>query len=132
MQDKETTKATTAEADASSSRRLGMSPLGATIAIVFGLLYAYDLWEAVSPLLELPGYYALVGLEPADVPWALLIVGVLVPPIVYALAYVLGRKRSALERALIFLVGLAIVATLSLTGVFLEQFLRPVAQVVGL
>jgi hypothetical protein len=132
MQDKETTKATTTEADASSSRRLGMSPIGATIAIVFGLLYAYDLWEAVSPLLELPGYYALVGLEPADVPWALLIVGVLVPPIVYALAYVLGRKRSALDRALIFLVGLAIVATLSLTGVFLEQFLRPVAQVVGL
>lgn len=132
MQESKSTAEKTTESDAQGSSRTGMSPVGIAIAILFGLLYAYDLWEAISPLLELPGYYALVGLQPADVPWALLIVGVFIPPVVYGLAFVLGRKRGALESALIFLVGLAVVASLSLTAVFLEQFLRPVAQVVGL
>jgi hypothetical protein len=132
MQDKETTVDAATDGDATRSRRAGIGPVSATIAILFGLLYAYDLWEAISTLLELPGYYALVGLDSADVPWALLIVGVIIPPLVYALAFVLGRKRNALERALIFLVGLALVASSSLTGVFLEQFLRPVVQAVGL
>ena len=123
---------TDVDSGAAGGARHGVGPLALSIAIFFGLFYAYDLWEAVSPLLELPGYYALVGLEISDVPWALLAVGALIPPAVYVLTFVAGLRRTALEKALIFLVGLAVVASASLTIVFLEQFLRPVAQVVGL
>jgi hypothetical protein len=112
--------------------RARMGVLSIIVAILFGLLYAFDLWEALSTLLELPAYYALVGLEPSDLPWPILIIGLLSPPIVYGIAFALGLRRNTLERALIFLVGLAVVASASLTLIFLEGFFRPALQVVGL
>jgi len=105
------------------ARRLG--PLGVTIAIIFGLVYAYDLWEAIAPLLDLPAVYAAVGLDPAAVPWWLLILGVAIIPIIFALAFFVGLRRNALEKALIFLVGLAVVACSSLVIIAVEAVIRP-------
>jgi hypothetical protein len=95
------------------------------VAIGFGLLYAYDVWEAVSTLVELPRFYEAIGLPAAFVPWWLLVAGVALPPVVYALALLLGRKLSLGRFALILLVGLAVVAALSLGAVALEFVLRP-------
>ena len=98
----------------------------ATIAIAFGLFYAYDLFEAIANTFgvtaQIASYNdtaAAFGLDPIAVPWVVLIAGLLLPPVVYAAAYLLGRRWSALRQALIFLVGLAMVAalTLSLTAV---------------
>jgi hypothetical protein len=105
-----------------------LGPLGITIAIIFGLVYAYDLWEAIAPMLDLPVFYSAVGLDPAAVPWWLLIVGVVIVPVVFALALFVGLRRNALEKALIFVVGLTVVACLSLVIIAIETVIRPVLQ----
>jgi len=95
------------------------------VTALFGLFYAYDLWEAVSNLIELPPVYELYGLDASFVPWWLLWVGVLIPPLVFGLALVIGRRQGVLGKALILLVGLTIVAGLSLGVIALEQVMRP-------
>jgi hypothetical protein len=96
-----------------------------TVAAVFGLFYAYDLWEAVSNFVELPVVYKQYGLEASDIPWWVLVLGLVIPPLVFATAFVVGRKHSVLGKALIFIVGLAVVAGLSLGVIALEAILRP-------
>jgi hypothetical protein len=99
------------------------------IAIGFGLFYAYDVWEAVSTLIGLPQFYEALGLTSAQVPWWLLIAGIALPPVVFVLALLLGRRRKLAQFALILLVGLAVVAALSLGAVALEYALRPVLAI---
>ena len=103
--------------------RLG--PSGVAIAIVFGIVYAYDLWEAIAPMLDLPAVYAAVGLDPAAVPWWLLILGVVIVPIVFALALFVGLRRSVWEKALSYLVGLSVVACSSFVIIAVEAVIRP-------
>lgn len=95
------------------------------VAVAFGLFYAYDLWEAVSNLIQLPAVYELYGLGGSFVPWWLLWLGVIIPFATFVLALLIGRKHNAFARAAIFLVGLAVVAGLSLGLIALEQVLRP-------
>lgn len=113
----------TIESAPTSAGRYGL--VSVIIAALFGLFYAYDLWEAVSNLIELPPVYELFGLDASYIPWWLLWIGVLIPPVVFVLALVIGRRQNVLGRALILLVGLTIVAGLSLGAIALEQVLRP-------
>ena len=85
-----------------------------TIAIFFGLFFAWDVWEAVTNLVGLN--LAAQGLDTQlnGGAWAVLIGGVLLPVVVYALAFRLGRGRTAVARAVLFLVGLCLVAALTL------------------
>jgi hypothetical protein len=85
-----------------------------TIAVFFGLFYAYDAWEAVGNLVGLN--LAAQGLDTqlSGGGWALLLAGVLLPVLVYVLAFWLGRGRTAVARAVLFLVGLCLVAVLTL------------------
>ena len=110
---------------AAPARPRALGPLGIAIAIVFGIIYAYDLWEAIAPMLDLPAVYEAFGLDPAAVPWWLLIIGVLIVPVVFTLALVLGFRRNGFERALIFLVGLTVVACVSLVIIAVEALIRP-------
>ena len=87
------------------------------LAIVFGFFYAYEEWEAVGSLLQLPAYYAAAekaGFDLGPVPWGLLIAGIVVPAVGYAVALFLGRRQRVLARAIILFVGLAVVAALGL------------------
>jgi hypothetical protein len=111
--------------DAREAKRGRYGWLSLTVAGVFGLFYAYDLWEAVSNFVELPAVYKQYGLETTDIPWWVLILGLVIPPLVFAIAFVVGRKQSVLGKALIFIVGLAVVAGLSLGVIALEAILRP-------
>jgi hypothetical protein len=97
----------------------------AVIAGVFGLFYAYDLWEAVSNLVALPQFYEVYGYGAENVPWWLMWLGVAVPVVVFVLALVIGRGRGLGSKALILLVGLAVVAALSLGIAGVEELLRP-------
>jgi hypothetical protein len=97
---------------------------GLAVAVIFALFYAYDVWEAVSNVASIAGVYELFGLDPADAPWWLLVIGVLVPVVVYAAALLLGRGRGPIARLLILVVGLAVVAVLSLDIVALEGAIR--------
>lgn len=96
------------------------------IAAGFGFFYAYDVWEAVSTLIELPRFYEAIGLTAEVVPWWLLIAGIALPLVVFVAALLIGRRRSVGKFVLVLLVGLAVVAAFSLGAVALEFVLRPV------
>lgn len=92
------------------------------VAIAFGLFYAYDLFEAITNLV---GVVALVGeqnifliendITPIAVPWAVLLANLALPPLAFGLAWWLGRRRSILHQALFYVVGLCLVAALTLS-----------------
>ena len=96
--------------------------LRAAVFIVFGLLYAYDLFEAVANLLgvnaQLNAYNvaaSAVGLSKVAVPWAVLISNVALAPVAFLAAVLLARRRGTAIAALVLLAGLAVVAALTLT-----------------
>lgn len=91
-------------------------------AILFGLLFAYDLVEAVTNLVGVPAEIATANefavandLALLPVPWGVLVANLLLPAASFALAWWLGRGRSILHQVMLFLTGLAVVAALSLT-----------------
>jgi hypothetical protein len=97
--------------------------LGLTIAIVFGLFYVYDLFAAISNLVLVTSQIniynearAVVKLAPVPIPWVWLAVDLLVAPVVFALVFLLGRRRSLPLRILLLFVGLTVVAAVSLTA----------------
>jgi hypothetical protein len=78
----------------------------ATIAGVFGLFYAYAVWNALAFLLiQATGPLGLNGYG-----WALLLSAVLFPLVVFAIAFWLGYRRRAGEFALALLAGLGLVS----------------------
>jgi len=85
-----------------------------TIAVGFGLFYAYDVWEAVGNLVGLNELAQSLDTQLSGFGWAVLISGVLLPGVVYAVAYRLGRNRAFGVQALTLLVGLCAVAVISL------------------
>lgn len=108
--------------DATMASRTRIGWLGLAVAILFGLLYAYDLFEAISNLFgvvaQLDEYNAAasdVGLNTVAVPWFLLIANIALAPVIYAVAFVVGRRQRVGLKALIFLAGLAVVAALTLS-----------------
>jgi uncharacterized membrane protein YdcZ (DUF606 family) len=109
---------------AATNRRPVAAWAAVALAAFFGLLYAYDLWEAISNLASITQVYELFGLAPTDAPWWLLIVGALVPVVVFGLALWLSRGRGLLGRALVFTTGLMVVAVVSLDIVALEGVIR--------
>ncbi|MCC2029126.1 hypothetical protein KEC56_06295 [Microbacterium sp. YMB-B2] len=69
-----------------------------------GLFYAYAVWNAVAYLVSVAQY----GLNAYG--WFVLLFSVLFPILIFAPAYALGRRRQAVEFALVLLAGLALVA----------------------
>jgi hypothetical protein len=92
------------------------------IASLFGLLYAYDLWEAVGNLVGLNIQAGGLDTSLSGFGWTVLILGVLIPVAVYGFAFWLGRKRVVGVQALMFLTGLCLVAVLSLDFYVLFDF----------
>lgn len=95
------------------------------VAAFFGLFYAYDLWEAVSTFVDLPTFYRAFGYDVGQLPWWILLIMLVLPVVVYVIALLVGRRRPLLERALILLVGLSLVAGMSLGLIALESIVRP-------
>jgi len=89
------------------------------IAIVFGLFFAYDLFEAVANLLGVPPLYNAAGLTP---PWALLVVNAVIPVAAFGIALLLGRKKRLFVKLVLFVVALCAVAVLSLDAVALLPY----------
>jgi len=88
--------------------------LAATIAIFFGLFYAYSAWYGLGNLLGLNDAAAALDTSLSGFGWGLLLAGVLVPIAVFGLAFWLGRRREAGPQALLLLAGLALVSALQL------------------
>jgi len=87
------------------------------LAIVFAVLFAAPLFQAVSDLIAYPQY---VG---GRTPWWLLILAVLAPPVLYAAGLLLGRGRSAVLRTVLLGVGLCAANALTISGIALAPFL---------
>lgn len=112
------------EDDAREAKRGRYGWLSLVVAALFGLFYAYDVWEAIGNLFGVPAAYQALGLGDR-VPWWLLWVGVAIPPLAFAVAVFVGRRRNVFGKALIFLVGLAVVAGLTLGVIALGDALLP-------
>lgn len=69
-----------------------------------GLIYAYAVWNAVAHLIMMAQAPLTGG------GWATLLFGVAFPAVVFAFAYLIGRRRKVGALALVFLAGLGIVA----------------------
>lgn len=83
-----------------------------TIAVVFGLFYAYDVWEAVGNWIGMAQGYA--EFEQA-LPWAVYLASVATPFVVFVAALLMTRRRPIWQVAVALLVGLATVAVLALS-----------------
>lgn len=109
--------------DAAQAARGRYGWLSLTVASIFGLVYAYYLWQAVSLLVQLPTNLAALGLGGDRIPWWLLILGVAIPPIVFGVAAAVGRRQHVGRKAVIFVVGLAVVAGMGLSVIALTYIL---------
>lgn len=92
------------------------------VAILFGLLFTYDLVEAITNLVGLPAQLAVAnqfaddnGLARIGVPWDILIANTVLPVAAFALAWWAGRRRSVGHQAMLYLAALATVAAVTLT-----------------
>jgi hypothetical protein len=88
--------------------------LAVTIAVLFGVLYAYDVWEAVRDLVGMSLLVGDLGVSFAGAGLGLLIAALVVPLLVFALAFWLGRHRNPLVQVVLFLTGYAVVQALTL------------------
>ena len=86
-----------------------------TLAVVFGLLFAFDVWEAVGNLVGVTVVASGLGTTINALGWVVLLFGILLPILVFALAYLLGRRRNPLSQVLLYLAGLGTVAAVSLS-----------------
>ncbi len=99
----------TADATASAATKTPVW-LVATISAVFGLFYAYAVWNAVGNLVAVVQAAGAQHLSLNGLGWFLWIFAALFPILVWALAFSLGRRRAAHELFLVMLCGLALVA----------------------
>jgi hypothetical protein len=83
--------------------------------IVFGLVFAYYLWDAIRSVIVLPAAYENAGFERADAPWAALFAGVLAPVAIYATAFLLGLRHRLGGKALLFVGALVTLACVSIS-----------------
>ncbi|QTX04352.1 hypothetical protein [Agromyces archimandritae] len=89
--------------------------LAVVIAVVFAVLYAYDLWEAIGNLVGLNIQAGALGISLSAYGIVLLIVGIVVPALVYGAAFWLARLRGPLAQLAIFFTGWCTVQAVSLT-----------------
>ena len=99
--------------DTKLSRRGRFGWLSTTVAVLFGLLFAYDLWEALGNLLGIAAFFKAAGLE-AQTPWVLLVVNLAAPLVAFLAALFFGRRKSVFVKVVLFAVALSVVAVISL------------------
>lgn len=110
--------------DTKTSARGGIGWLGLAVAILFGIVYAYFLWVAISNFVSVPGEYRALGFDPGAVP-GILAIGIAVPPVVFAAAFLVARRQKILGKAVVFLVGLTVTAGLGLSVMALASAIGP-------
>jgi hypothetical protein len=93
----------------------------AIIAVAFGLVFAFYLYEAISQAISLAQYVTVqnpvlkrVGHPLLSFPWLVIGVYLLVPIVTFVLAIVVGRRRSVSIRVGIFVIALAALCAASL------------------
>ncbi|WP_336648017.1 hypothetical protein [Microbacterium sp. MMO-10] len=75
-----------------------------TLLGLFGLLYAYAVWNAIAYTIP------LAGLAIGATTWVALILAIILPVVVYVLAIAITRRRGLGTVALVLFAGLGVVA----------------------
>ena len=83
------------------------------VSLLFAVLFGYSLYMAIGNFQGLPLQYEFFGI-PEQTPWALLVIGMVLPPVLFATAMAIGRGRQLVARAGILLVAYAVNAQLTL------------------
>lgn len=83
------------------------------IAILFGLFYAYDIWEGIGNLVGLNILAQSLDTQLSGLGVFVLLVGILGPLLVFVLAAWIGRSRAATALAALFLAGLCLNAAIA-------------------
>lgn len=96
------------------SRRRGLSVLDVIIGIPFGLLLAYDVFEAIGNLIGGLAIASSAEMSLSVQAWAALILGMVAPIALFFLAAVMGRGRDLISRVLLYLAAVALSAVISL------------------
>lgn len=89
-----------------STRRTVPTWYAATLGILFGLVYAYVVWQAIASLVI--GASGALGLNVMG--WLVWVMAAVVPVIAFGAAFVIGRRRGMLGYALVLFAGLGVVA----------------------
>ncbi|TFD36771.1 hypothetical protein E3T34_00490 [Cryobacterium sp. TMT1-62] len=103
----------TTPATVPSSRRRTPRWLSTGIAILFGLCYAYDIWEGVGNLVGLNILAQSLDTQLSGFGIFVLLVGILGPLLVFVLAAWIGRSRGPAAQAALFLAGLGLNAAIA-------------------
>lgn len=100
--------------DEAAKHEIGLPTI--IVAGLFGLLYAYDLWESISGIVAVPARYAAIGFA-GTTPWILLIAALAFPLVIFVAAFLIGLRRNIGEKALLYITGLAVSNALALSTI---------------
>jgi hypothetical protein len=81
---------------------------------VFGLLFAFDVWEAIGNFIGIYSQGLLLGLVLTGWGWFFLLLGVLAPIALFVVAAILTRKMSVGKTLALFAVALMVSAVIAL------------------
>lgn len=85
------------------------------IAVVFGLLFAYQVWGGVGSAITIPRRVSEAGGSVSALGWTMLILSIIVPLIAFYLSYRIGRRRGWISMILTYLVGVAASSAIALS-----------------
>ncbi|MET0853813.1 MAG: hypothetical protein ABWY30_04235 [Microterricola sp.] len=88
--------------------------LAVVIAALFALFFAYDVWEALGNLLGMLSFADNLGVSLTALGWVVLIGALLLPIVLFGLAFWLGMKRGPVQQIALYLAALAVSAVLYL------------------
>ncbi|KQQ07907.1 hypothetical protein [Rathayibacter sp. Leaf296] len=111
MSDETATKATLGGRREGRGKRFALSVL---IAVLFGALFAWDVWEAIGNLVGIRAYAAGLNTDLNATGWTVLLLGLALPVVCFAVALLLGRRRGVAARAGLLVAALCLSAVLSL------------------
>ncbi|MFZ4842199.1 hypothetical protein [Mycetocola saprophilus] len=85
------------------------------IAVVFGLLFAYQVWGGVGSAITIPRRVSEAGGSVSALGWTMLVLSIIVPLIAFYLSYRIGRRRGWISMILTYLVGVAASSAIALS-----------------
>ncbi|WP_187977866.1 hypothetical protein [Mycetocola sp. JXN-3] len=85
------------------------------IAVVFGLLFAYQVWGGVGSAITIPRRVSEAGGSVSALGWTMLVLSIIVPLIALYLSYRIGRRRGWISMILTYLVGVAASSAIALS-----------------
>lgn len=88
--------------------------LAMVLAVVFGLFFAYDAWEALGNLLGMLSLADTLGLSMNALGWIVLIGALVLPVALFAVAFWAAHTRGPLQQIALYLAALAVSAAIYL------------------